>query len=253
MNNDDVTIIIPTLNEKEGMRWFMPQLRREWYNQLLIVDGGSTDGTLEYCRENNLLVIIQNGKGLPNAYDSALEQATGNIIITVTPDGNSLPNLIPLLIEKIREGYDMVIASRYKDHAKSHDDDFLTAIGNKVFTWLINVLFHASYTDTLVGLRAYRKSALVSMALYKQDMQGYLKSKFMYMNSWETGASIRAAKLKLKITEIPGDEPKRIGGIRKLNIIKNGTGVLLQILHEKIIGNRFIKYAALWNNKKKNG
>ena len=59
------------------------------------------------------------------------------------------------------------------------------------------------------------------------------------MNSWETGSSIRAAKLKLKVCEIPGDEPKRIGGVRKLSIIKNGLGVLLQILHELIIGNRF--------------
>ena len=52
------------------------------------------------------------------------------------------------------------------------------------------------------------------------------------MNSWETGSSIRAAKLQLKVTEIPGDEPERIGGVRKLSISRNGLGVVLQILFE---------------------
>lgn len=146
----------------------------------------------------------------------------------------------------------MVIASRYKDSAKSHDDDCITAIGNRLFTWLINLLFRASFTDTLVGLRAYRRSALLEMAMYKQEMQGRIKAKFIYMNSWETGSSVRAAKLKLKTAEIPGDEPMRIGGVRKLHVIKNGTGVLLQILHEKITGLRFRKYRKLWDGRKKN-
>ena len=58
---------------------------------------------------------------------------------------------MPSLREKSLEGYDMVIVSRYKDHAVSDDDDFLTGLGNQGFTWLVNFLFRAKYTDTLVG------------------------------------------------------------------------------------------------------
>ena len=54
------------------------------------------------------------------------------------------------------------------------------------------------------------------------------------MNSWETGSSIRAARLRLKVTEIPGDEPAHIGGERKLSIIRNGFGTVFQILYDFI-------------------
>jgi hypothetical protein len=106
---------------------------------------------------------------------------TGDIIITITPDGNSLPELIPGMVEKIKEGYDMVIASRYLGGAKSEDDDVFTGFGNKMFTAIINFLFRASYTDTLVGLRAYSRAAIEKMRLYDQDRQGWLKARFCLM------------------------------------------------------------------------
>ena len=59
----------------------------------------------------------------------------------------------------MREGYDLVIGSRYRDGAKSDDDDWLTALGNWMFTRIVNVLFGTRYTDVLVGFRAYRRSA----------------------------------------------------------------------------------------------
>ena len=217
-----VSIILPTLNEIDGMKWFMPRLKEEWYEELIVVDGGSTDGTIEYCKEHGYPLFVQQGKGLPLGYVEALKHCTQEIIIILTPDGNSLPELIPDLMAKMNEGYDMVIASRYLGDAKSEDDDFFTAIGNRMFTKIINLMFNANYTDTLVGLRAYRREAMLAMNLHKHEQENWLRNLFFQMNSWETGSSIRAAKMKLKVTEIPGDEPARIGGVRKLSIIKNG-------------------------------
>ena len=240
-NDTGVTLIIPTLNELKGMQEIMPKIKKEWYDELLIVDGGSTDGTIEYCHENNYPIFVQSGRGLPNAETEALHRSTRGIIVIFTPDGNSIPELIPVLTTKLKQGFDMVIASRYLGSAKSYDDDFLTGLGNKLFTKMIRVLFRANYTDTLVGLRAYKRDAILLMRLDKQEGENLLRKNFFYMNSWEVGSCLRAAKLKLKVAEIPGDEPLRIGGIRKLSIIKNGTGVLLQILYELIIGLRFNK------------
>ena len=153
-----VTIIVLTMNEIEGMKWFMPRLKKEWYDELIIMDGSSIDGTVEYCKEHGYPIFTQSGRGLTNAYDEAFRRSTKDIIVTITPDGNSIPELIPQLVEKIREGYDMVIASRYLSPAKSYDDDIFTGFGNSMFTTIINLLFRTHYNDTLVGFRAYRAS-----------------------------------------------------------------------------------------------
>ena len=77
-----VTLIVPTLNEIEGMEWFMPQLKQEWYEELIVIDGESTDGTVEYCNKNNYPVVFQSGKGLAGATDEAFAHSTKDIIIT---------------------------------------------------------------------------------------------------------------------------------------------------------------------------
>lgn len=247
MNESGVAIIIPALNEIEGMKWFMPRIKKEWHSELIVVDGGSVDGTFQYCKDNGYPVFVQSGKGYANALDEAFRLTKNDIVITVTPDGNSLPEVIPQLVQKLLEGYDMVIASRYLGQAKSYDDDIFTSFGNILFTKIINLLFRAKYTDTLVGFRAYRRSAIEKMRLCGQDRQGgAARRKFIgmniEMNSWDPGSSIRAAKLRLKVGEISGDEPKRIGGKRKLSIIKGGLGVLLQILYEFVSGCNFSKH-----------
>lgn len=236
-----VTLVIPTVNECDGMKVFMPRVKKKWYDELIVVDAGSTDGTVEYCRKNGYALYTQDGKGLPRALATAFEYASKDIIVTISPDGNSIPELIPVLIEKIREGYDMVIVSRYSGDARSHDDDVFTAFGNKLFTRMTNLLFGARHSDALVIFRAYRRGAVSLMNLPGQEEEMWLRKAFFYMNSWELGSCIRAAKLKLKVAEICGDEPKRIGGDRKLSIVKNGLGALLQILYELVIGIRFLK------------
>lgn len=234
-----VALIIPTKNEIEGMKWFMPQIKSGWYDELLVVDGGSTDGTVEYCREMGYKLITQKGKGLSMALADAFDQVSGDIILTVSPDGNTIPELIPQLLAKANEGYDMVVVSRYLGLARSEDDDVMTGFGNWMFTRIINCLFGANHTDTLVIFRAYRKDAILKMRFNHQARLNWYRRNFFPLESWEVGTCMRAAKLKLKVAEIPGSEPKRIGGVRKLSIIYHGSAVLLQIIYEFAIGRRY--------------
>ena len=87
----------------------------------------------------------------------ALPLIRGDVVLTFSPDGNSLPHLIPAIIAKMAQGYDMVIASRYLAPAKSADDDILTAFGNWFFTKTVNFLHGGKYTDAMVIFRAFRK------------------------------------------------------------------------------------------------
>ena len=227
------TLLIPTLNEIEGMRAIMPRIDPAWCDQTIVLDGGSTDGTIEYARERGLTVVAQTRPGLRHAYGEVLPHVTGDVLLTFSPDGNSVPELIPPLIEKMSEGYDMVIVSRYLDGAKSDDDDLVTGFGNWMFTTLINLTFGGHYTDAMVIYRAYRTALIRELRLDRDDGYAYAEKIFGTLVSWEPLLSIRCAKCKRNYTEIPGDEPPRIGGVRKLQVVRWGAVFLAQIIRER--------------------
>ena len=226
------TLIVMTLNEIEGMKVIMPRIKREWVDQILIVDGGSTDDTIEWSEEQGYDVIRQTKSGLRQGYNEAIPYITGDYVITFSPDGNSVPELLPNLIEKLKEGYDMVIVSRYLEDAKSEDDDFITAFGNWLFTNSINLFHGSAYTDAMVMYRGYKTSLLTDLGLDQEE--GFSRAEKLVQTDIGTEPlmSIRAAKRKLNIGEIPGDEPARIGGERKLKIIRWGFAYYFQIIRE---------------------
>ncbi|HOW97514.1 MAG TPA: glycosyltransferase family 2 protein [Kiritimatiellia bacterium] len=228
------TLFIPTLNEIESMRQILPRIRREWVDQILVVDL-STDGTAEYARGQGCEVVRQQVKGLRHAYREGFPHVRGDVVITFSPDGNSIPEVIPALIAKMKEGFDMVIASRYRPPAKSADDDWMTGFGNWLFTRAINLLHgHAwgrPYTDALVMFRAYRTSLYRELELDLDD--GYAPERwFRTIMGVEPLLSVRAAKRRLKIGEVPADEPARIGGTRKLQLVRWPCAYMSQVIRE---------------------
>jgi len=227
-----MTLLVLTLNEVNGMKAIMPRIGKEWCDQIIIVDGGSTDGTIEWAREQGYFVYVQKQKGFRHAYTEVLPYIEGDVVITFSPDGNSIPELIPGLIDKMKEGYDMVIVSRYLAGAKSEDDDSVTAVGNWLFTRTVNFLHGGHYTDAMVIFRAYKTHLIYDLELDKDD--GYKRAEKLFRTqiSWEPLLSVRVAKRKLKIAEIPGDEPPRIGGERKLKILKWGAAYYFQFIRE---------------------
>ena len=216
------TLLALSFNEIEGIKVILPQISKEVIDEILIVDGGSTDGTIEWARESGYKVIVQKKPGLGSAYLEGLAEAQGELIITFSPDGNSMPDVLPDLIKKIKEGYDIVTVSRYLDWAKSLDDDPVTAFGNWLFTKFYNVLFQQNVTDYLVMYRAFRISLVDQLDIKHSSI------------SWQSQLMCKAAKAGLKIGEIPGDEPPRIGGERKMNPIRNGIAELKMLIKERI-------------------
>lgn len=227
-----VTLLVLTLNEIEGMKVIMPRISRDWCDQIIVVDGGSTDGTIEWARENGYTVHVQQRPGIRFAYFEVLPMIAGDVVISFSPDGNCQPEVIPALIEKIREGYDLVIASRYLGDATSEDDNLITAFGNWLFTKTVNLLHKGRYTDVMVIFRAFRKQLVYDLGLEREEAYDLPEKLFGTVISWEPLMSVRAARHKAKVAEIPADEPPRIGGKSKLQIVRWGAAYYFQVWSE---------------------
>jgi len=215
-----VTLLLPTLNEIEAVSVVVPQIRKDWADEFICIDGGSTDGTVDFMQRHGFHVHSQTGRGFGQGMRQGMEIASGEIVVEFMPDGNSVAADIPRIIEKVREGYDLVIASRYAPGAQSDDDDWLTGIGNWMFTAIVNVLFWTSYSDVLTGFRAYRRSKFLQLQM---DTPGL---------SWPAQSCMRAARAHLKTVDVPADEPPRIGGQRKMKPFKTGMEISLLILKD---------------------
>jgi len=223
-----VTLVVLTLNEIDGVTAVIPKLPTHCLDEILVVDGGSTDGTLEFFAARGMRVIRQARRGRGEAFRLAVEHARHERLIFFSPDGNEDPGDIPRIIEGLAAGYDMVIASRFMPGARSEDDDkFLFASrrwGNLLFTWLVNVLCAHRGThihDTINGYRGVTRSAFRRLA---PDAEGY---------AIEFQMSIRALQLGLRVLEFPTQESARIGrGVSKLNAIPVGLKFLGLLVRE---------------------
>lgn len=227
-----MTLFVPTFNEVDGLRLLMPRVKREWVDQILVVDGQSVDGSAEFARKLGYEVYVQKEKGLRKAFMEGWPLIRGDVVITFSPDGNCIPELIPELIEKMKEGYDMVIASRYFDGAKSEDDNWVTGFGNWFFSRvLIDGLHGGNYTDAMGMYRAYKARLFCDLGMDKEESYAPEKLWFTVMGC-EPLLSTRAAKRRLRIAEIRGDEPKRVTGKAKLQTLRWGGAYLFQVIRE---------------------
>ena len=220
-NNDDlkVSLLILSLNEIEGMKVVLPRLKKEWFHERIVSDGGSTDGSIEYAESLGFTVVRQKGKGVLAGLQEGYDVTTGDAMILFSPDNNMIPEKIPELIAKMKEGYDTVCCSRYLDGAKSEDDHIISAFGNWMFTTLVNVLFGTKYTDVLGGYRILRKSLIEELDI-------------TFTGAFPLPLNTRCARKNMRISEIAGDEPARIGGKTSRSIIINGFAALTMLLSD---------------------
>ena len=216
------TIFVLTLDEIDGVSSIMPKVKKEWADQIVLVDGGSTDGTIEKAKELGFDVIHQKNKGEGNACRVGTDATESDFVMFFSPDGNDVPTDIPKLIQKTKEGFDVVHISRFGKESISEDANWLERFGNNMFTFLVNSFFGGTYTDALNGFR-----------IIKRKLWDELKTDAQFLNI-EQQTCIRLAKRKIPIYEIEGMEPKRIGGERKMRPLTTGAQLSYQIIKEFI-------------------
>lgn len=218
-------LIILTLNEVDGFRKIMPLVKKDWVDELIIVDGGSTDGTVEEAEKMGFKVIKQKNIGHGDAILSGIEATKSENIVIFAPDGNHEPEEIPRLIKKIQEGYDQVILSRFAKGSINLDAGKIDTFGNKMFAFLANVFFHGRLSDVLNESRAITRKAFMELKFDAMQLDSTYQM------------TIRGMKKKQKIVEIVGNEGARIGGKRKVHSFFTGCLLLKRFFKELIFWN----------------
>ena len=214
-------LIIPTLNEIDGMKKVIPFIKKEWVDEIIIVDGGSTDGTVEEAKKLGLRVVEQKYKGSHGAAIlTGFEATNADYLLMFGADGNNEPEEIPKMLEKIKEGYDQVINSRFSKTSINEDAGIIDGFGNKMFTFFVNLFFGGHFTDTLSSSRAITKKAWKEIKLDEFGIS------LVYQ------MSIRGLKKKQKIIELDANERPRVGGERKMHRIPTGLGLSFRLIKE---------------------
>ena len=120
-----ITLVLLCYNEIDGTKYLLDKIPFDSVDEYFAVDGGSTDGTREYLKLNNVKIIDQKSKGRGEAFRIAFRKAKYDNLIFFSLDGNENPDDIAMFKEFFDNGYDMVIASRLAKGAVNEEDNKL--------------------------------------------------------------------------------------------------------------------------------
>ena len=220
MSKPYISIVIPTLNEEHNIKTLLREIKaviKDYKYEIILVDGHSTDKTVQYAKEMGTKIIYDN-KGKGSALIKGLNAAKGDITISMDADLSNRPNELKLLIAGIEAGYDVCMGSRFLTGGGSDDMPFHRKLGNKFFVSIVNARYGSHYTDMCYGYRSFAKG--ISKKL-KLNETGF---------GIETEISIKAMKMHLKVLEVPSYEKLRAAGEAKLRSLSDGFIILKAIL-----------------------
>jgi len=206
-----VTVVIPTRDE-EGLIGEIIDAVRPACDEVLVVDGHSTDRTREIALEHQARVVLDHGKGKGEALRLALDEATGEIVVFIDADGSHEPRDIPALVAPIASGdADMVIASRGRggsDELHGTVEQFIRYVGSQLITLAINYRWNVRLTDSQNGFRALRRDVGRRLGLTSN------------LTTIEQEMLMKALKHGFRVAEIASHEYERRWGTSKVVVWK---------------------------------
>jgi hypothetical protein len=235
-----VSVVVPTLNEADNVRLVLPRLPEQpGVFEVILVDGGSTDATVEAAREtlaDDMLTCVQQvrrGKG--NALAAGFAHVTGDVVVMFDADGSADPDEIPRFVEALVAGADFAKGSRFCDGGGSDDITAIRRLGNKSLNAAVNAAFGTSFTDLCYGYNAFWADQLPTLDLPDPFTPGPADGRMLWGDGFEieTVINCRFAVAGAVITEVPSVELERIYGDSNLHAIPDGMRVLRTVRREK--------------------
>lgn len=223
-----VTIVIPARNEEQSITEVLDGLAQQppgLFNEIIVVDGRSTDATVDRCKRYQRLavrVIDQPRIGKGDAVMAGVDAAHGNIVAIMDADGSHSPQELHTLLAALGPSVDIAKGSRFLKGGASYDMGFVRSLGNRMLTFLVNFLFRTRYTDITYGYMVFRKSSFRKLGFRDTSI------------AMDAHLMIQAAKNKLKVVEVPCVERARVSGISKAPAVPTGFKNLMLILRSRL-------------------
>jgi glycosyltransferase involved in cell wall biosynthesis len=216
-----ISVVIPTLNEAENLWHVLPKLSLNY--ELIIVDGGSTDGTVDVALAicPDAIVLHQPASGKGDALLFGFMAASGDVIVTLDADGSAKPEEIPRFVEALVSGADFAKGSRFVGDGGSTDLTRIRKLGNRFLCAVVNRLHGTDYTDLCYGYNAFWRCCIPFMP---EEAPGF---------EIETMMHIRIARSGLRVVEVPSYEESRHWGQSNLRAFRDGFKILRLIMSER--------------------
>jgi glycosyltransferase involved in cell wall biosynthesis len=215
------TVVIPSRNEGDSVVALAAAVMAR-FDEVIVVDGHSTDGSPARLKALGVAVIQDGGSGKGDAIRRGLSAASGDVIVTMDADGSHDPADIQALVAPIEAGdADLVIGCRMRggsDEFAGTWTMFVRLWGNNFLTQVINTRFGTALTDSQNGFRALRASAVGPLALTEDR------------HSIELEMVLRALKLRLRVCQVPAHEYARMAGESSLSVIRQTPAFLSCLL-----------------------
>ncbi len=215
-----VLVLLPTYNEEENIAKMIDAVQgvsSEW--QVLVVDGGSTDRTVEIAREKGAEAYVFPERGKGKAVADAFQRADAEQLVLLDADMSYPPSEIPKLLAKLGE-CDVVVGSRFAGTIEEGAMGGINRFGNRCLTFMGNLLYGGKITDLCSGLWAFRKEAYKRMELDAPHFE--LEANFFS----------ECMKKKMKLCEVPIEYRQR-GGTAKIGV-GDGVRIGLFLLRKRI-------------------
>ena len=213
----NLTLIIPTKREVESLPIFLKELQGYNFNKLVVLQKEDVDTQKAISKINGIEILVQKKSGYGNALKEGIEATKTKYCCIINADGSMDPKYLSKMLE-LCKNKDLVFASRYLEGGGSDDDNIITLVGNKCFSFIGNILFKLNLTDILYTYVVGNTQSAKSLDLRYYDFRICVELPIL-------------AKLNnLQFISTPSKERKRIGGIKKVNALKDGFLILTAII-----------------------
>jgi glycosyltransferase involved in cell wall biosynthesis len=217
-----VEVIIPALNEEQTVGELIDEINTldlPLKVSVLVIDGGSTDNTVNICKSKNVKVIVQKGKGKGNGMREAVNSTNADIVVFIDGDGTyPVADMGLLLAPLLEDKSDMIVGSRLLHKIRKGSIHGFNVIGNRIFNKAINFAMKSSITDSLSGYRALYTKTFNELVLFSDTFE------------IEVEITAEALAKGLRILEIPISYGIRKGSVTKLLPLNDGIKIARTLL-----------------------